>query len=148
MNQSISHRKQKCNTIHRKNSQDFCRKGRMYCTGFACPSFHNVCGNWEEYNAAYFCKNCGWPIAFSIEMLYNNFRAVLRCADVAQSVERILGKDEVTGSNPVISSRNPSEMKDFFLVLGRILHESQHKIAFLLTSILQGRFLSVFSSAF
>ena len=25
-------------------------------------------------------------------------------ADVAQSVERILGKDEVTGSNPVISS--------------------------------------------
>ena len=26
-------------------------------------------------------------------------------ADVAQSVERILGKDEVTGSNPVISSR-------------------------------------------
>ena len=30
----------------------------------------------------------------------------VRCehADVAQSVERILGKDEVTGSNPVISS--------------------------------------------
>ena len=26
-------------------------------------------------------------------------------ADVAQQVERILGKDEVTGSNPVISSR-------------------------------------------
>ena len=25
-------------------------------------------------------------------------------ADVAQSVERVLGKDEVTGSNPVISS--------------------------------------------
>ena len=25
-------------------------------------------------------------------------------ADIAQSVERILGKDEVTGSNPVISS--------------------------------------------
>ena len=25
-------------------------------------------------------------------------------ADVAQQVERILGKDEVTGSNPVISS--------------------------------------------
>ena len=33
----------------------------------------------------------------------------------------VLGKDEVTGSNPVISSRNPSEMKDFFLVLGRVL---------------------------
>ena len=27
-------------------------------------------------------------------------------ADVAQQVERILGKDEVTGSNPVISSIN------------------------------------------
>ena len=26
-------------------------------------------------------------------------------ADIAQSVERILGKDEVTGSNPVSSSR-------------------------------------------
>ena len=25
-------------------------------------------------------------------------------ADMAQSVERVLGKDEVTGSNPVISS--------------------------------------------
>ncbi len=28
------------------------------------------------------------------------------CADIAQSVERILGKDEVTSSNLVISSRN------------------------------------------
>ena len=28
-------------------------------------------------------------------------------ADIAQSVERILGKDEVTGSNPVISSIKP-----------------------------------------
>ncbi len=27
-------------------------------------------------------------------------------ADIAQSVERILGKDEVTGSNPVISSKS------------------------------------------
>ena len=27
-------------------------------------------------------------------------------ADVAQQVERILGKDEVTGSNPVISSKS------------------------------------------
>ena len=30
----------------------------------------------------------------------------MRDADVAQQVERILGKDEVTGSNPVISSIN------------------------------------------
>ena len=29
-------------------------------------------------------------------------------ADVAQQVERILGKDEVTGSNPVISSMRPT----------------------------------------
>ncbi len=28
-----------------------------------------------------------------------------READIAQLVERILGKDEVTGSNPVISSK-------------------------------------------
>lgn len=60
----------------------------------------------------------------------------------------ILGKDEVTGSNPVISSRNPSEMKDFLLVLGLDLQKFQCEIVFLLTSILQGRFLSVFSSAF
>ena len=30
----------------------------------------------------------------------------------------MFGKDEVTGSNPVISSRNPSEMKDFLLFWG------------------------------
>ena len=29
-----------------------------------------------------------------------------RAADVAQLVERVLGKDEVTGSIPVIGSRN------------------------------------------
>ena len=33
-----------------------------------------------------------------------------RRADVAQSVERILGKDEVAGSNPAISSRNPEAL--------------------------------------
>ena len=37
-------------------------------------------------------------------------------ADVAQSVERILGKDEVTSSNLVISSRYQSEMTGFFIV--------------------------------
>ena len=39
----------------------------------------------------------------------------MRCADVAQSVERILGKDEVTGSNPVISSIDQPEMVGLFL---------------------------------
>ena len=33
----------------------------------------------------------------------------------------VLGKDEVTGSNPVISSRNQSEMAGFFVVLGWVL---------------------------
>ncbi len=33
-------------------------------------------------------------------------RVLKKCADIAQSVERILGKDEVTGSNPVISSKS------------------------------------------
>ena len=35
-------------------------------------------------------------------------------ADVAQSVERILGKDEVGGSNPPISSRGLPETEGFF----------------------------------
>ena len=34
-------------------------------------------------------------------------------ADVAQSVERILGKDEVTSSNLVISLEEPPEMAVF-----------------------------------
>ena len=37
-------------------------------------------------------------------------------ADVAQSVERILGKDEVTSSNLVISSTDQSEMTGLFRV--------------------------------
>ena len=39
-------------------------------------------------------------------------------ADIAQQVERILGKDEVPGSNPGISSRSLAEMQDFFVVSG------------------------------
>ena len=39
-------------------------------------------------------------IAFFSNPMYN----ANVVADVAQQVERILGKDEVTGSNPVISS--------------------------------------------
>ena len=51
----------------------------------------------------------------------------------------ILGKDEVTGSNPVISSRNQSEMAGFFVVWGWISQEWARHPAFLLTSILPGR---------
>ncbi len=36
--------------------------------------------------------------------MYNVF-AIVYCAAMAQSVERILGKDEVTGSIPVSSSK-------------------------------------------
>jgi hypothetical protein len=31
-------------------------------------------------------------------------RVAVKCAHVAQSVEHVLGKDEVTGSNPVVGS--------------------------------------------
>ena len=51
-------------------------------------------------------------------------------ADVAQSVERILGKDEVTGSNPVISSeKKPSCRASFFRVPGKTEHGQQKKPA-------------------
>ena len=43
-------------------------------------------------------------LALFDDLCYNKSVARLGNADVAQSVERILGKDEVTGSNPVISS--------------------------------------------
>ena len=44
----------------------------------------------------------------------------MKRADIAQSVECILGKDEVTGSNPVISSMNkghPIGVSFFLLVV-------------------------------
>ena len=73
--------------------------------------------------------------------MYNKFRAV-KHADVAQSVERILGKDEVTGSNPVISSRNQSEMAGFFVVLEWVLQERLLCVAFVRSPCVQIRFLS------
>jgi hypothetical protein len=42
--------------------------------------------------------------------------ACLQCADVAQSVERILGKDEVPGSNPGISSTSTCRNAGAFLL--------------------------------
>ena len=73
--------------------------------------------------------------------MYNIIRAV-KHADVAQSVERILGKDEVTGSNPVISSRNQSEMAGFFVVLGWVSQEWAPHVAFVRSHCVQIRFLS------
>ena len=45
----------------------------------------------------------------------------LQHADVAQSVERILGKDEVTSSNLVISSSKACRNAGFFVYFGLIL---------------------------
>ena len=44
-------------------------------------------------------------IPVSRSSLRQTFVALTAEADVAQSVERVLGKDEVTGSIPVIGSR-------------------------------------------
>ena len=44
-------------------------------------------------------------------------------ADIAQQVERILGKDEVPGSNPGISSMRLAEMQVFFVVSGWFVQE-------------------------
>ena len=41
--------------------------------------------------------------------LVSRSRIFVQHAHVAQVVERILGKDEVTGSNPVVSSRDKNE---------------------------------------
>ena len=45
-------------------------------------------------------------------------------ADVAQSVERILGKDEVTSSNLVISSINPVDIGWVFVL--PLKHDLRH----------------------
>ncbi|HIR06587.1 MAG TPA: hypothetical protein IAA71_00125 [Candidatus Pullichristensenella stercoripullorum] len=42
----------------------------------------------------------------------------------------ILGKDEVTGSNPVISSRNQSEMAGFFVVWGWVRRNGRSILRF------------------
>ena len=44
-------------------------------------------------------------------------------ADIAQQVERILGKDEVPGSNPGISSIRLAEMQVFFVVIREIMQD-------------------------
>ncbi len=50
-------------------------------------------------------------------MKYGNiFLAIISCAAMAQSVERILGKDEVTGSIPVSSSKIRTQKRSDFLL--------------------------------
>ena len=58
-------------------------------------------------------------LAFSPGLCYNTTCARQKaCADVAQSVERILGKDEVTSSNLVISSMKTCRNAGFFVRFG------------------------------
>ena len=45
--------------------------------------------------------------------MYNDF-CLKKYADMAQAVEHVLGKDEVTGSNPVISSRKKQALRLLF----------------------------------
>ena len=51
-------------------------------------------------------------------------------ADVAQSVERILGKDEVASSNLAISLRMPAEMQAFSLLFGHKMQDLRFIPAF------------------
>ena len=84
-------------------------------------------------------------------MVYHNIRAwflnIVACADVAQSVERILGKDEVTGSNPVISSIEPVRNGWFFVILERKMKDNRADYAFLRPPPLKPVILSVNPSA-
>ena len=63
-------------------------------------------------------------------------------ADIAQSVERILGKDEVASSNLAISSARPSEMTVFLLYYEVNLHRLSARHAFSMNSLLKNVVLS------
>ena len=79
-------------------------------------------------------ENSGLPLKFSCVNICRILLQIQRLcgmiilafkkrADVAQSVERILGKDEVTSSNLVISLEEPPEMAVFSCVLGQFCDE-------------------------
>ena len=57
--------------------------------------------------------------------MYNNC-AIKYCAAMAQSVERILGKDEVTGSIPVSSSKNPTRFCEWDFYFFTINYKNGH----------------------
>ncbi len=71
-----------------------------------------------------------FPLAKPPRIVYNTIVAQLTAhADVAQQVERILGKDEVTGSNPVISSMKPTcECKSVFVLFGRQIFNTKTRL--------------------
>ncbi len=63
-------------------------------------------------------------------LFYNNQR--LADAAMAQLVEHVLGKDEVTGSNPVSSSKKErSENFVLFLSIAKAMAYHQHGVAVL-----------------
>ena len=64
-------------------------------------------------------------LALSATLCYNPIVACQASADVAQSVERILGKDEVGGSNPPISSKEPALYGWFFVLCGALRGNGQ-----------------------
>ena len=62
-----------------------------------------------------FSKKFEKPIDKIRTIVYNSYRCQEQFADMAQLVEHILGKDEVTSSNLVISSKNPAQCAGFLL---------------------------------
>ena len=64
-----------------------------------------------------FQKKRKFPLVKPEEVVYNIIVARSGHADIAQQVERILGKDEVASSNLAISSTALAEMQVLFLVL-------------------------------
>ena len=55
-----------------------------------------------------------------LEKLWYNRQVVKRTdevADIAQSVEHVIGNDEVISSNLIISSKNPTQMSWVFCVI-------------------------------
>ena len=63
-------------------------------------------------------KNFQKPLDFFLQMVYY---IIVARADIAQQVERNLGKDEVPGSNPGISSRKTSQKRLAFCYINTCL---------------------------
>ena len=68
-----------------------------------------------------FQKKRKFPLAKPEEVVYNIIVARSGHADIAQQVERILGKDEVASSNLAISSRKSFIFEGFFFIYARFL---------------------------
>ena len=69
-------------------------------------------------------------------------------ADIAQSVECILGKDEVTGSNPVISSTEALENLEIFVFKAFFYFIKKHLLNFEEVLCVYYLILSIIACAF